>query len=80
MPVLASDLPGTAEVIDGLPGVRLLPPRDVGAWRDALVEALADPSVRQAARGGAEAVRARFRWPAERLRVVYAAALADVGR
>lgn len=80
VPVLASDLPGTAEVIDGLPGVRLLAPRDVAVWRDALAEALADPGLRAEARAGAEAVRERFRWPAERLRVVYAAALADVGR
>ncbi len=80
VPVLASDLPGTAEVLDGLPGVALVAPEDVTAWRDALAESLADPDRRRAAREGAEAVRARFRWPAERLRVVYAAALADAGR
>ena len=80
IPVLASDLPGTAEVLAGRPGVRLLAPSDVFVWRDALADVLADNSVRDQARQGIDDVRARFRWPAPELRAVYAGALADTRR
>lgn len=76
IPVLASDLPGTADVLAGRPGMRLLPPSDVTAWRDALAEVLADDQIRAAARRGVEDIRERFRWPAAQLRAVYADALA----
>ena len=80
IPVLASDLPGTAEVLAGRPGVRLLAPSDVVAWRDALADVLADRTARDRAREGVDDVRARFRWPAPELRAVYAEALAHTRR
>ena len=62
VPVVASDLPGTAEVIGGLPGVVLVRPGDVAAWTDAIARAHHDTALRAAARRGAEEVRRRFTW------------------
>ena len=81
VPVVASDLPGTREAVGDLPGVRLAPPiprsgepdeGTVAAWADALAQVRADPTARASARRAAEVVRARFAWPAQRLREVYA--------
>jgi glycosyltransferase involved in cell wall biosynthesis len=75
VPVVASDLPGTAAVIADKPGVQLVPPGDAAAWTAALEAALAGGEQRRAARAAAPAVRARYRWPSERLLAVYADAL-----
>lgn len=72
VPVVASDLPGTRKVIGELPGVQLAEPADVHAWTAALQRTCDDPAWREAARGNADAVRARFTWPAEALWAVYA--------
>lgn len=71
VPVLASDLPGTAAVIAGLPGVRLVAPGDVRAWTAALEEACAGPGLREAAAANVAEVRSRFSWPAQRLVNIY---------
>jgi glycosyltransferase involved in cell wall biosynthesis len=76
VPVVASDLPGTVEVIGGLPGVRVATAGDPGAWTAALEEVCADAPARRAeARGNAEEVRRRYSWPAEELLAIYEAAL-----
>ena len=66
--VVASDLPGTREAVDGLAAVWLVPPGDAGATGAALGEAV----VR---RGVAEAqvpmMRRRFVWPADDLVALY---------
>ena len=69
-PVVASDLPGTRNVIGTLPGVRLVPPGDVEALASAL-EAV-DAELAAAAAAGTDDVRKRFRWPAEAVREFYA--------
>ncbi|MDJ0962198.1 MAG: glycosyltransferase [Acidimicrobiia bacterium] len=71
VPVVASDLPGTREAIEDLPGVKLVPPGDIVALAEALGETLADPAHRAAAQAGAGAVRSRFRWPADDVRAYY---------
>lgn len=76
VPVIASDLPGTASVLAGRTGVSLLPAGDVGAWSARLDEAVADRSLRDRTRAAATEVRSAFRWPAERLLEIYAAAMA----
>lgn len=75
VPVLASDLPGTRAVLDGLAGVRLLTPGVPAVWTAALAEVLADPTVRARAQAGSAEVRARFAWPAADLLAVVEAAL-----
>jgi glycosyltransferase involved in cell wall biosynthesis len=77
VPVVASDLPGTVEVIGGLPGVRIAAAGEVTAWTAALDEVCADAPARRAeARANAEEVRRRYSWPAEELLAIYEAALA----
>lgn len=71
VPVVASDLPGTSEVVAGLAGVRLVPPGDSRSLADALSAVLGDPTIRAEARAAAPSVRERFSWPAEDLRAVY---------
>jgi glycosyltransferase involved in cell wall biosynthesis len=71
VPVVASDLPGTAELAAGRPGVQLVAPRAAGAWADAVARALHDPQYRTGARAAADEVRAQFCWPAERLLDIY---------
>lgn len=73
VPVIASDLPGTREVIGGLPGVSLVPPGD----SDALAAALSavDADVQSDARGGVREVRRRFHWPGDEVRKYYASLL-----
>jgi glycosyltransferase involved in cell wall biosynthesis len=76
VPVVASDLPGTVEVIGGLPGVRIAAAGEVTAWTAALDEVCADAPARRAeARANAEEVRRRYSWPAEELLAIYEAAL-----
>ncbi|MBW3606283.1 MAG: glycosyltransferase [Actinobacteria bacterium] len=72
VPVVASDLPGTAAVAAGRPGVQLVPPRSVDAWSAALDRAVGEPVWRLEAARAAHDVRAQFRWPGERLLATYA--------
>ncbi|QBI20685.1 glycosyltransferase [Egibacter rhizosphaerae] len=88
VPVVASDLPGTREVVGDLPGVRLVAapgpgppaPHDVQSWAEALRAVRADPGVRARALTGRDAVRARFAWPSTHLRRIYADARTTHGR
>jgi glycosyltransferase involved in cell wall biosynthesis len=84
VPVVASDLPGTAEVAAGRPGVQLLPPRDVDGWAQALDRVIADRRWRQQAAAAADDIRKQFAWPGDRLLETYTALWdppgADVGR
>lgn len=70
VPVVASDLPATRAVTDGLQAVFLHRPGDVDSLVTALREALAAGTA-AAAEGQVEAVRSRFRWPAEQLVAIY---------
>lgn len=69
--VVASDLPGTREVIAGLPGVALVPPEDPVGLAAALTNALADPAIRAAAAANVPSVRAQFRWPRDEVAAFY---------
>jgi glycosyltransferase involved in cell wall biosynthesis len=71
VPVVASDLPGTREVAGNLPGVRLVPPGDVGAWSEALAEVAESPEWREQARRAAPLVAQRHRWPTDEVRSFY---------
>ncbi|MDJ0923014.1 MAG: glycosyltransferase [Acidimicrobiia bacterium] len=71
IPTVASDLPGTRSVVGDTPGVILVPPGDLGAWRTAIREAMADPKLRADARAGAEAIRMSYVWPEEDVRAFY---------
>jgi glycosyltransferase involved in cell wall biosynthesis len=71
VPVLASDLPGTRRVVEGLPGVRLVPPGDLAAWTAALRSAVGDQALERAARSGAATVRARYTWPTTAVIALY---------
>ncbi len=71
IPVVASDLPGTAEVIGDLPGVVLVEPGNVEAWAEALARVHDDPELRAAARDATDEVRRRFAWSAAEVRTAY---------
>lgn len=75
IPTVASDLPGTRQVVGGKPGVTLVPPGDVAAWQAAVAAVLADPEQRAAARAGAAAIRSLYVWPDEAVREFYRALL-----
>lgn len=62
VPVVATDLPGTRELVEGLKAVRLVPPGDAGSMADAIQESLSEDSLRIAIEQ-ADEVRERFRWP-----------------
>lgn len=62
LPVVATDLPGTRELVEGWEAVWLVPPGDVGAMAEALREA-AQPEVRRSALARATEVRSRLVWP-----------------
>lgn len=72
VPVVASDLPGTAELAEGRPGVQLVPPRDVDAWAAALDRAIADRHWRKDALAAVDDTRKQFTWPADQLLKTYA--------
>ena len=61
--VVATDLPGTREVIGGRPGVRLVSPGDIAALAAALHAAVTDPEHRHLATANVEQTRTEFRWP-----------------
>lgn len=73
VPVVASDLPGTADLVEGRPGVQLVGPRDIEAWAEALERAVSDPRWREQAVAGTDDVREHFTWPAHRLLETYIA-------
>lgn len=70
IPVVATDLPGTTEVIEGRPGVTLVPAGEVPALRRAIIAASHD-EVREAAQRASVVVRSEFEWPTERVRSFY---------
>jgi glycosyltransferase involved in cell wall biosynthesis len=65
IPTLASDLPGTRDVVGGKPGVVLVPAGDLAAWRQAIGDAHADRGLRDAAASGAAAIVEEYAWPKE---------------
>lgn len=71
VPVIASDLPGTASVIEHFDSVRLVQPGDPAALAAALDHVTSDPEVRKVAKAAVEGVRRQFTWPAARLLEVY---------
>ena len=71
VPVVASDLPGTREVIGQLPGVTLVGPGDAARLGAALDGVLGDSSMGEAARAGASSVRKQFVWPEDAVRAYY---------
>lgn len=71
LPVVASDLPGTRQPLNGLEGVLFVPPGDPVAWREAGARVAATASLRAGATAQVEAVRRRFVWPAEEVLIVY---------
>ena len=71
VPVAASDLPGTADLVAGRPGVQLLPPRDRDAWARALDQIVSQPHWREEAVAASDDVRKQFTWPADRLLDTY---------
>jgi glycosyltransferase involved in cell wall biosynthesis len=70
LPVVASDLPGTRELVDGLDAVFLVPPGDPEELASAISRARSAEVV-AAARAQARSIRSRFRWPAEDVRDFY---------
>jgi glycosyltransferase involved in cell wall biosynthesis len=76
VPVVASDLSGTRDVIGRLPGVVLIEPGNATALGSALDDVLGAPSVGEAARAGASTVRERFVWPEDEVRSYYRSLLA----
>lgn len=70
LPVVASDLPGTRELVEGLDAVELVTPGDPTALARAIERAL-QPSSRATAAAQAREVRERFRWPAEEVLEFY---------
>jgi glycosyltransferase involved in cell wall biosynthesis len=70
VPVVATALPGTRSVLQGLDAVWLVPAGDVPAMAQALSEAVR-PEARTTAWQQARSIRSRFRWPEEEVRSFY---------
>ena len=70
LPVVASDLPGTRALVEGLQAVELVAPGDTTALAQAIERAL-EPSWRATASAQAREIRERFRWPAEEVLEFY---------
>jgi len=70
VPVVATDLPGTREVLDGLDAVWLVPPEDPGAMAQAITEASRNEA-KNAAMAQVDFVRKRFQWPEIEVRKFY---------
>lgn len=62
LPVVASDLPGTRSLVDGLDAVILVRPGDADALAAAIKQARS-PEMADRARAQANSIRTRFRWP-----------------
>lgn len=71
LPVLASDLPGTSQPVEGLAGVTLIPPGDASRWREAGRQLAEDPGRRQRTADQVSKVRSLFTWPADDVVSVY---------
>ena len=74
-PVVASDLPGTSDVIGAMPGVLLVSPGDVDALSTALDSV--DEHLATAALAGAADVRKRFCWPDDAVTGYYVSLVED---
>lgn len=74
VPVVATDLPGTRELVDGLDAVRIVPPGDAAAMAGAILESLTE-SARQEASAQAAEIRDAFQWPDERVLSFYTSLL-----
>jgi len=70
IPVVASDLPGTRSMVDGLEGVFLVEPGNDRRLALAIETAMA-PEVRALAQSQVQAIRSQFRWPADEVRDFY---------
>jgi glycosyltransferase involved in cell wall biosynthesis len=70
VPVVATDLPGTRAVLESLEAVWLVAPGDVEAMARAVGEAVR-PEAKRAAVAQAGAIRSRYRWPEEEVRLFY---------
>lgn len=64
VPVVASDLPGTRNLVEGLDAVELVPPGDSEQLARAIDHSLV-PELREAAVAQVEKIRERYRWPSE---------------
>ncbi len=78
IPVVATNLPGTAEVLMGRPGVTLVEAGDVPALRQAIIAA-SRSEVRAVAQRSSDIVRSEFEWPTDRVRSFYSALVGDPG-
>jgi glycosyltransferase involved in cell wall biosynthesis len=74
LPVVATDLPGTREILQDLECVWLVAPGEVEAMSTAIVAAVSLGSKARAAEQ-AEAVRKQFSWPADEVLAFYASLL-----
>lgn len=72
VPTLASDLPGTRQVVGDKPGVVLIAPGDLTAWQTEIAAALGNSTLRSAAHDGVSAIREGYVWPAAEVREFYA--------
>jgi glycosyltransferase involved in cell wall biosynthesis len=70
LPVVASDLPGTRELVEGLDAIFLVPPGDPDELAAGISQAR-KPEAAGAARAQAESIRSRFRWPDDAVRDFY---------
>ena len=70
VPTVATDLPGTRDVIGDRPGVELVPPGDAAALAAGIERAL-DAHVGRAAAGSAQSVRDMYAWPETAVRGFY---------
>ena len=78
IPVVATNLPGTSEVLTGRPGVTLVEAGDVLALRQAIISA-SRAEVREAAQRSSDIVRSDFEWPTDQVRSFYSALVGDPG-
>lgn len=70
VPVVASDLPGTRALVEGLEGVYLVDPGDVSGFASAIGEAVSEEA-KGTAMAQAPEIRNRFKWPEAEVRVFY---------
>ena len=71
LPVLASDLPGTRDAVEGLEGVTFVTPGDGAAWKEAGRALAEDPVRRERAAAQADEVKRRFTWPEDEVLSAY---------